>query len=204
MEPIFFIIILIISVVIHEVAHGYSAYALGDPTAKHAGRLTLNPIPHIDIIGSILVPAFLLLTGSSILFGWAKPVPFNPYNLKAGKWGPALVAIAGPASNLIIVLVFGLVIRFSAVLNIASTPFLEISSMIVILNIALAVFNLIPIPPLDGSKILFALIPYKWHQVEEFLTRYQLVLVLFVIFFAIDIIPPVITFIYSLITGIGF
>lgn len=202
-EVIFFIVILIISVVIHEVAHGYMAYALGDPTAKIAGRLTLNPLPHIDPVGSVMVPLLLSLIPGGLMFGWAKPVPFNPYNLKAGKWGPALVAVAGPVSNIIIATFFGLAIRFNEFLPIASGPVLQLLSTVVFMNIVLAVFNLVPIPPLDGSKILFALIPYKWRQIEGMLERYQLVLLLLVILFVGAILSPIVSIIYLLLTGVG-
>ena len=107
MDNLVHILILIFSVIVHEVSHGYMAYFLGDDTAKNEGRLTFNPIPHIDLVGSILVPAFLVLSGSQFLFGWAKPVPFNPFNLKkGGRFAEALVAFAGPMSNLLLALVF--------------------------------------------------------------------------------------------------
>src|SRR3989344_3291859 len=181
LETIFFVIILVISVIVHEVAHGYAALALGDQTAKRAGRLTLNPLPHIDLFGSIILPFIMSLLPGGIIFGWAKPVPFNPYNLRAGQWGPALVAIAGPLSNLAIALLFGLAVRFADILSITSAPVLGLMQMIVLLNIVLAVFNLIPVPPLDGSKILFALIPARYRQIEEVLERYQLIFLLVVI-----------------------
>lgn len=201
METIFFIIILLFSVVIHEVAHGFTAYILGDPTAKLAGRLTLNPIPHIDPVGSVMVPLILSLIPGGLIFGWAKPVPFNPYNLKAGHYGPALVAIAGPVSNLLIALVFGLLIRLADVINISSTTFLTLASVVVLLNIVLAVFNLIPVPPLDGSKILFTLIPYKWRHIVNAIERYQILLIVVVIFFAFSIISPAISILFYLFTG---
>ena len=153
------ILILIFSVVIHEMAHGYAANWLGDPTARLAGRLTMNPIPHLDPLMSVLLPGLLLATGSPILFGAAKPIPYNPYNFsKHQKWGEAFVAAAGPASNIAIAVVFALLIRSADVLNL-STSFIQIATMVVILNIFLAFFNLVPIPPLDGSKILTRLLP---------------------------------------------
>jgi len=198
---IFFIAILIISVVIHEVSHGYTAYALGDPTAKLAGRLTLNPIPHLDPVGSVMVPLFLSLFPSGIIFGWARPVPYNPYNLKAGKWGPAIVALAGPASNLLIAFLFGFLIRLAPVLNINSEAILTLLIKIVLINIVLAVFNLIPIPPLDGSKILFTLLPYRFRAITEWLERYQLLLILALILVAAGLITPFVSLLFYLFTG---
>ena len=156
-DLIFFsIVVLVMSVILHEVAHGYMANWLGDPTARLLGRLTLNPIAHIDPIGSVLLPAFLVLTHTPILIGYAKPVPYNPYNLR-GKYAEGLVAGAGPGTNLFLALLFGLTIRFGGV---AMSPTLMIAfETIVIVNLSLALFNLIPIPPLDGSKVLSSLLP---------------------------------------------
>lgn len=155
---IILIIALVFSVVLHEMAHGYAANWLGDPTARLAGRLSANPIVHIDPLMSVILPAFLILSGSPILFGAAKPVPYNPYNLRNQKWGEAIVAAAGPAMNIAIAFVFAMLINFHMVLGL-SANFLLIAYPIVILNIFLALFNLIPIPPLDGSKILPRLLP---------------------------------------------
>jgi len=205
MDPIILIIqlaILLISVVIHEVSHGLMANHLGDPTAKYAGRLTLNPIKHLDLWGSFLIPLSLLIIGSPILFGYAKPVPYNPYNLKNKKWGPALVAAAGPGSNLIIALTFGLSLRFMGFGNSVYLQNLaQIFAYIVLLNLLLAVFNLVPIPPLDGSKILFALLPYKYQQIGFQMERYGLILVLFFIFFLFRYITPVIFWLFKIIVG---
>jgi Zn-dependent protease len=151
------IAILIGSVVIHEVAHGYAAYKLGDPTAKLDGRLTLNPVKHLDPLGSLLIPGILAITNAPFLFGWAKPVPYNPYNLKNPRRDEALIALAGPVSNILIALSAALMFRvFMPELD---TLFAFILFMTVILNLVLAVFNLVPIPPLDGSKLLFAAFP---------------------------------------------
>src|SRR5665213_608206 len=111
---IFTIVILILSVIMHEVAHGYAAYMLGDPTAKNAGRLTLNPLAHIDLFGSILVPAILVLTNAGVLFGWAKPVPYNPFNLRNQRWGDAIVGAAGVGTNLLLAVLFAVIARASA------------------------------------------------------------------------------------------
>jgi len=137
--------------------HGVAADYLGDKTARYAGRLTLNPIPHLDPFGSVILPVVLALSGSPIFFGYAKPVPYNPYNLRPGRFSEAIVAGAGPASNLGIALVFGLVIR----LGVLPVDVSQIVFLIVVVNIMLFLFNLIPIPPLDGSKVLEALLPHS-------------------------------------------
>lgn len=196
---IFSIVILVISVVIHEVAHGVMAYWLGDPTAKLAGRLTLNPIPHIDPIGSVILPLFMALASSGgFIVGWAKPVPYNPYNLKAGKWGPAYVAAAGPASNILLATIFGLILRFNLVASEAMAGFFV---QIIFVNIMLAVFNLIPIPPLDGSKVLFSALPYRLHYIEQFLTQYQLIFLIAFVMWGGGIILPVAVAVFKLIVG---
>ena len=159
-QILFSIIILIFSVIIHEVSHGYAALYLGDVTAKYAGRLTLNPIKHIDPVGSIILPLLFAISGSGVILGWAKPVPYNPYNLRNKKWGELIVAIAGPASNILIAVIFGLLIRFSGILGLP-TAFVQLSISVVLINLVLAIFNLIPIPPLDGSKVLFAFLPLE-------------------------------------------
>lgn len=156
---IFTILLLIISIILHEVAHGYAAYALGDPTAKLAGRLTLNPIPHIDLVGSVLIPAFLVLTSAGFLFGYAKPVPYNPLNLKNQRFGEGLVAVAGPATNIFIALIFTLVIRFGEGLP---ETFIALSALVVFINLFLGMLNLIPIPPLDGYTVLRSILPYRF------------------------------------------
>src|SRR3989344_2176177 len=152
MDTVFSILILVMSVVIHEVCHGYAAEALGDPTARYAGRLTLNPLKHLDPIGSFIVPFVLSLIPPYIVFGWAKPVPVNPYNLKNGKWGEVLVSAAGPLSNLALALIFGLMIRFNDALQFFPQSFFSIATSVVLINLLLAVFNSVPIAPLDGSK----------------------------------------------------
>lgn len=154
------LIILILSVIAHEVAHGYAADALGDPTARMAGRLTLNPLPHIDVLGSLVVPALLVLSGSPILFGWAKPVPYNPYNLRGGKYAEFLVAIAGVATNLLLAVVFALVARFGALAGFDATA-LGLAASISFVNLFLGMFNLIPFPPLDGFTALRAILPWR-------------------------------------------
>ena len=199
-DVIFQLIILFFSAVVHEVSHGYAALFQGDPTAKYENRLTLNPIRHIDPFGSIILPLMLFIFHSPVLFGWAKPVPFNPYNLKNRKWGEAIVAAAGPAINIVIALVFGLFLRFAISSIPAAAVF--IVEMIVLINIMLAIFNLVPIAPLDGSKILFALLPPGAIKVRQFMERYSIFFVLLFIFVLWSYIFPLITLLFGWITGI--
>lgn len=200
MESIFIIIILILSVIIHEVSHGGMANFLGDPTAKYAGRLTLNPIKHIDPIGSILVPFILVVFQSNILFGWAKPVPINPYNFKDQIYGSAKVAMAGPLSNLTLALLFGVIMRLLPL----SPSLLFIFGIIVYINLILCIFNLIPIPPLDGSHILFTFLPFSMENVKVFLNQYGFFILLFVIFFFHSPVFAFITLLFESITGVPF
>ena len=201
MDFLFIIFILIMSVVIHEVSHGYAALALGDPTAKYQGRLTLNPISHLDPVGSFLVPLLGYFAGDFII-GWAKPVPFNPYNLRNQKWGEAIVAIAGPLSNIFLATIFGLIIRFALGYGLTNQAFLSLAGFVVLINITLAIFNLVPIPPLDGSKILFAILPYKWRSLRESFERYGLILVLIFVFFLWRIMSPVAGYLFALLIGL--
>lgn len=157
---IIMVVALVLSVVIHEMAHGYAANWLGDPTARLQGRLSANPLVHIDPFMSVILPGLLIMTGSPFLFGAAKPVPYNPYNFTNQKWGEAIVAAAGPAINLVIALVFAVLVRLSDILSLPEN-FVMIAVQIIILNIFLAFFNLVPIPPLDGSKILPRFLPYS-------------------------------------------
>lgn len=201
MEIIFLIAILIFSIVLHEVSHGMVANALGDPTAKLAGRLTLNPIPHLDPIGSVILPLILAILPGNFIIGWAKPVPVNPFNLR-GKYGSALVSLAGPGSNLAIALVFGLALRFFPIAEFNPALFL-IFGFIVYLNILLAVFNLIPIPPLDGSHILFNFLPRSYDHIKIFLARYGIFFMLFLIFFFFSFILFVVNLIFEPLVGIS-
>lgn len=205
---IFILVALIISIVLHEVAHGFAADRLGDPTARLQGRLSLNPVSHIDPIGSILVPGILFLTSAGVLFGWAKPVPYNPYNLRDQKWGEAKVAAAGPAVNLAIALIFGTLIRFSDALGLGSS-FIEISSYIVYINILLAFFNMIPFPPLDGSKIIQPFLPLQarvsYQNFLQAFERFGLIGTFLFIFIFIQIFwgpfSVLVSFVFQLFTG---
>ncbi len=200
-DAVFFVAILIMSVVIHEVSHGFVALRFGDRTALYAGRLTLNPLKHLDIFGSIILPAFLVLTHSPFLFGWAKPVPYNPNNLINRKLGTIAVAGAGILANLFIAVFFGLILRFSINSGV-SEKFISIISSIVIVNLGLAIFNLIPIPPLDGSKILFSILPSSFYRIVSFIEQYSLVLILIFIVFFSESLYPILVFLYHLITNL--
>lgn len=196
-SSLFFFLVIMLSAIMHEYSHGWMADRLGDPTAKLSGRLTLNPLAHIDPVGTFLLPAIMyLVTQGTLLFAYAKPVPVNPYNLRNIRHGTAITAFAGPASNLIIAFIFGTIIRFSATSDL--THFLEI---IVTANLLLAVFNLVPIPPLDGSKILFAVLPSPFHDIQVFLETYGWVFLLFFIMFFFNIIIPIIAFLFGVFTG---
>lgn len=197
---IFQLIVLLFSVIVHEISHGAMANALGDPTAKNDGRLTLNPLNHLDLWGSIIVPLFLFIASAGrFVFGYAKPVPFNPYNLRSQKYGPALVGAAGPGANLAIALVFGLILRFGN--NLISSNLGSLFTTIVLLNLVLAVFNLVPIPPLDGSKILFSFLPDSTQSFKDSLEHIGPFFLLFFIFFAFGIILPIVFWLFRLIVG---
>lgn len=201
----FYIIILLYSIILHEISHGVVALWLGDQTAKLAGRLTLQPLPHIDPFGSIILPAIMILS-SPFAFGWAKPVPYNPNNLIWSKWGPVAVAFAGPLTNFIlasIAAIIGSLITLApgqkldivnSLRNLMDSDivgliagdlgaiFFTICVMFIFWNVLLGIFNLIPIPPLDGSKLLFALVPIPLH-VQQFLNQWGFFIVLGLLFF---------------------
>ncbi len=192
---IFIYIIIIFSAVIHEFSHGFVANFLGDETAKLEGRLTLNPLKHIDPLGTVILPIFLMSVGG-IFIGWAKPVPYNPLNVRDKKYGSLKIALAGPASNFIVALIIGLFLRFSGIFNL-ETNFVLALSFIVYINIFLALFNLIPLAPLDGSKIFADLFPSYRNLFYQ--TGFLSIIVSFVI--AFFILSPIANFFYFLITG---
>jgi len=195
---IFTLVVLLFSIIIHEIAHGSVAFFLGDPTAKDAGRLTLNPLNHLDPFGSVILPLLsFLFTGR--IFGSAKPVPINSYNFRDRKWGELKVAIAGPLTNFLIALIFGLFIRF--LFPILPQTLLIFFSIITVYNLAWGIFNLVPIPPLDGSHILFAFLSESKSNIKLFLEQYSFFLLLFFILFGPDWIFLAAMILYSLITG---
>ncbi len=174
MNIIITFVILIFSAIVHEVSHGIVAEKLGDDTAREAGRITLNPIPHIDPFGSVLLPLLLMLAGSPIIFGAAKPVPVNFNNLRRPKSGMALVSLAGPMANFILAVLFVIPIKLGLSNRIAE----PILYQAILLNLVLGIFNLVPIPPLDGSKILASLAPDEiMYKILEW-ERYGFILVL--------------------------
>jgi Zn-dependent protease len=209
-DGIFYVVILIMSVVIHEVAHGYSAYLLGDNTARLSGRLTLNPLKHLDPFGSVILPLLLILSQAGFVVGWARPVPYNPANLRNVKKGTFIVASAGIIANLLVALIFGLLIRFAPHFGLPPYipdpellhPFYKVTSIIVFTNLVLALFNIIPIPPLDGSKILFSFLPGRLRFIENFLERWGIFFLLIFIIFLWGLVSPIIYMVFSLITGL--
>lgn len=200
---LFLYLIIILSAVFHEYAHGFAAFRLGDPTAKNEGRLTLNPLAHLDIFGTVILPLVLLFT-SGIFFGWAKPVPYNPYNLRDQRYGSLKVGIAGPSANLLIALILGLFLRLTLTYTeffFGFSPiFLELVGAIVYVNIFLALFNLLPFPPLDGSKIFADLFPMQWRNFEK-IGFAGIGLAIFLAFF---LLPPAAGFLFRLIVGGNF
>src|SRR3989338_11158691 len=211
MDIIFGIAVLAVSVILHEVAHGYMANALGDPTAKLEGRLTLNPVSHIDPVGSLLLPAILVITHSPVLIGYAKPVPYNPYNLR-GKYAEGLVAFAGPGTNILLAGIFGLFIRFAGAQ--LGPDLISAFAIIVYVNMLLALFNLIPVPPLDGSKVLSTLFGTVSPQLERGYDTFRLnferlgilsgtLLILVVFYFLAPFFSVFLFKLFTLLTGVS-
>lgn len=187
MELVIVLVVVLGSMILHELAHGVMAYCLGDDTAKEEGRLTLNPVKHIDPVLSILVSVMLYMSGAPI-FGGAKPVPVDSRNLRHGVWGMALVAIAGPLTNFLIAIVVAVIGHATGVLMLDSGTLMympgmmgEIMVNLVYINLGFGIFNLIPIPPLDGSRVLYALMPDEIRGMMERMERWGIVLVMIVV-----------------------
>ena len=216
-----------ISVIVHEYAHGWAAYVLGDDTAKNAGRLTLNPIAHIDLVGTVILPLLLILSNAGIMIGWAKPVPYNPYNLSDQKYGDLKVAISGPISNLVLATFFGLLARLLPIASIDKYAimrgFLENSDGVLLqiisgsllstiylmslifcfINIILMVFNLLPIPPLDGSKVVSTFLPPDLKVQMLKLEPYGIFIIILLLYTGLlSFIIPVIFYIFLNLTGL--
>jgi Zn-dependent protease len=196
---VFEIIVLIFSAIIHEYMHGWMAYRLGDSTAKDAGRLTLNPLAHLEWFGSLFLPLVMVISQMPFVFGWAKPVPYNPYNLRDYKYGDAKVALAGPLANFIVALFFGLFLRFFPVFNLTFSGFLAI---IVYINLILMVFNLVPIPPLDGSKILATFLPADLRARYLGIERAGFIFIILFVMLAGGLIMPIVNFLFKIIVGV--
>jgi len=203
MELFFLYLVIIGSAVFHEYAHGWMAFELGDPTAKNAGRLTLNPLRHLDPVGTVIIPLILLFS-SGIFLGWARPVPYNPYLLRDRRYGSLKVAIAGPGANFLIALILGLFVRFAAAPLVSSglVPLITLNflELVIYVNVILALFNLIPIPPLDGSKVAADLIPGYW----RYFSGLGFIGIFVALFIAFLVLGPLAGSIFFFITGFTF
>jgi Zn-dependent protease len=191
-QIVFYIVVLIVSIILHEVAHGYVALWFGDRTAQRAGRLTLNPVPHIDLFGSILLPGILVLTNAGIYFGWAKPVPYNPANLTKGRWSEAAVASAGILVNIAVAVIFAALA--AAALVSGNESFAQGALLVAQVNLSLGIFNLLPLPPFDGFKVFKSLAPSRLfmslHNIENRIRRYEFLVLIVVIFAFMTVVGP--------------
>lgn len=200
---IFYFVILIFSIIIHEVSHGIAAEREGDPTARLMGRITLNPLKHIDWFGSILLPLILVISKAGFVVGWAKPVPYNPHNVRHGRKSVARIAASGVCANLSIAIVFGLAIRVAVYLQFLSGAFVSVASIIVLVNLVLAFFNSIPLAPLDGFNFFRALLGSRLEKVFIFMERYSLPLLIIFLLFGWRVVAPGVLWLFTLLTGIG-
>jgi Zn-dependent protease len=221
------ILVLIFSAIIHEYAHGWMAKQLGDDTAERAGRLTLNPIKHLDPIGSVLLPILLVVTNASFFFAWAKPVPYNPNNLRDRRYGDLKVALAGPGVNIILAIIFGSFVRLVPVAsqvkitlvsaffqgntalisslthNSLAVSLCLIAMVICFINLALAIFNLIPVPPLDGSKVVYTFLSGKGREIFYKFEQYGfIILIALIMLGAFNFAGSVVFWFFALLTGI--
>jgi len=197
------IAVVIFSAVIHEYAHGAAAERLGDKTPRMAGRMTLNPLKHLDPFGSIIVPFILYLLPTNFIIAWAKPVPVNPLNFRDKKYGSAKVALAGPSSNIALALFFGLLLRFFPFGDSLFYQNLQfVFGSIVFINLLLALFNLTPVPPFDGSHILFAFL--KSYKAKLFLAKYGIFFTLIYLFFLFPLLVPLISIVFKALAGVSF
>jgi Zn-dependent protease len=197
---LFTFVVFIFSAIAHEYMHGWAADELGDPTAKQAGRLTFNPLAHIDLFGSIILPAVLFLgSAGQVVLGYAKPVPFNPLNLRNPQKDSTKVALAGPAINLAIALIFGLFLRFS---NLDPQSFISAAFQIIVsINLLLFVFNMLPIPPLDGFSAIMPFLPPRYQMAAARFANQGMILVFLIVFFAFSVIAFIVNALFRLIVG---
>lgn len=202
MDPtiIFQIAILIISVMIHEISHGYMALFWGDRTAQYAGRLTLNPIKHIDIFGSIIIPALMFISGTGFIFGWAKPVPYNPYNLRRRNIAEPFVAVAGPLSNIIVALILSIILRVGLLFSLPQAMG-TLLVYAVLINISLAIFNMMPVPGFDGYKIYSAFLPTQFQLRLQSLEKYWIIFALAFVLIASPFFVSIVRWVFKIFIG---
>ncbi|MCK4576631.1 site-2 protease family protein [candidate division WOR-3 bacterium] len=199
------VVILLLSIIVHEISHGFAALKLGDPTAKMSGRLTLNPIPHIDILGTIILPVMLVVMGSPFLFGWAKPVPVNPLNFRNPKRDMMITSLFGPLSNLALAIIFAVLYRVFLILGLKGNIPLQVFEFGAAINILLFCFNLLPIPPLDGSKVLMYFMPDNIAEGFSKIERFGFIIIFGLFFLGIlgGILYPIMSIILYFLLGAG-
>jgi Zn-dependent protease len=207
-QIVIWFVVFLLSLTVHECAHAWAAEKSGDPTGRYLGRITLNPIPHIDIFGTVIFP-LVAITSGGMMFGWAKPVPFNPVNLRDRRWGEIAIALAGPFSNLMLVVIFMILFKVFLASGVISfdtfggpeSPLFMMLRIGIMLNIVLAVFNLIPIPPLDGHHVLRNLLPDSLAEAYANIPDWVGFIVLFLLImvgFTSALIQPIIRFVFTL------